>query len=79
MQGVEARGGLVVEDDLGVQGDGPSQGHALLHPAREFGGHLLFDASQTDDGQFLGHDSSDLGLGEPTVLAHGEGHVLAHG
>jgi len=74
--GIEGRGGLVEEHDLGVHGQGAGDGHALLLSAREIvgvGGGLV--------GQpHAGEKSHGLLLGGPSSPAahHGlaDGHVL---
>ena len=59
---VEARGGLVVEDELGVHGDGAGQADAFAHAAGEFLGQEVLAARHAHEGEFLADDAADLGL-----------------
>ena len=78
---IEAGGGLVVEDHLGLDGDGARQAHALLHAAGEVGRA----ASARCPGRFhqlqrLGHPLRQLVLGQlRQVLVQRVGDVLSHG
>ena len=63
---VQCRGGLVAEDVLGIRGEGPCDGHALLLAARKLGGIGVFPVAQPDQLQklsrpFLRLLSSDTG------------------
>ena len=60
VSGIEARRRLVVQDDLGLEGDRPGERDALAHAARELRRHLALDARQADHRQLLGHDRGDL-------------------
>src|SRR5258706_863291 len=74
---VEAGRRLVVEEDVRLQGDGPRERHALLHPARERGReepqHV---APEVDEAEHLDDARLDLCLAHLRVLAEREGDVL---
>ena len=76
--GVEARRGLIIEDDVRVEGQGPGQGYSLGHPAGDLRRHEVFGVPQAHQLQLhLHHDANDV-LGHLRVLPDGQRHVLAH-
>jgi hypothetical protein len=79
MIGVEAGGGLVEEDHLGLGGDGAGEGGALLHPARQLGRVEVGGAGgQAHAGEGLDGAGAGLGAGHPRLQV-AEGHVLPDG
>ena len=72
--GVEGAEGLVEEQHLGLDGQGPGQGHALALAARELGGVALAQVGQPDQLEQLVDPGLDLGLG-PLADLEPEGHV----
>ena len=59
--GVEARGRLVEEDDLGLVDEGPGDRHALAHAARDLRGVLVAHAGQAHLLELLLDAALDLG------------------
>jgi len=58
--GVEASGGLVEEEDLGLQGDGSGKAHAALHAAGEFRRLECLGALHPHHGQTFIHTVIDF-------------------
>ena len=77
--GVESGGGLIVEDDFGVEGDGSGEGNAFSLSAGEVSGFLGLNAVEADHAEFFGHDALDLFDGEGGVFDEGEGDVFGDG
>ena len=77
--GVQSGEGLVVQDEVGVQGDGAREGDAPCHSAGEFGGMQQGGAAQPDGLEFEQGEVADGGEGEAGVLAHGEGDIVQGG
>ncbi|EGJ73036.1 putative D-methionine ABC transporter, ATP-binding protein [Streptomyces sp. Tu6071] len=73
---VEARVGLVAQDDLRVEHEGPREARALAHPAADLAGQLALRADQADEFDPLHDDAADLGLLLAGVLAQREGDVV---
>jgi hypothetical protein len=77
---VQARGGLVQEQQLGVHGQGAGQAGALAHAARQLGGlEVAGPGGQADQGDLQVGQVLDLALGQAGVLVQRRGDVLAHG
>jgi len=77
--GVEAGGGLVVEEDSGVQGEGAGEAGAFLHAAGDLGGVLVGVLAEADEFELdLDLDVDDLAP-EAGVFLKGEGDVLGDG
>jgi hypothetical protein len=77
--GVEARAGLVVEEDLGIEGEGAGEAGPFLHAAGDLGGVLVGVLAQADEFEFdLDLDIDDV-LVEIGVLAERERDVLGEG
>ena len=79
VDGIEARRRLVVEDDLGLQGQRAGQADALLHAAREVARAHALDAGQPHQLERLLDAREDLLVGHlvPELLAQAVGDVLA--
>ena len=77
--GVQSGEGLVVQDEVGVQGDGAREGDAPCHSAGEFGGMQQGGAAQPDGLEFEQGEVADGGEGQAGVLAHGEGDIVQGG
>ena len=73
---VEAGVGLVEEQDLGVEHQGPGQAGALAHAAGDLAGELVLGADEADEVHLLHDDVAHLGLGLLGVLAQREGDVV---
>ena len=76
--GVQGAGGLVTQQHLGVGGQGPGDGDALLLPAGQLGGVGVGLVGQAHDVQVLQGALLGLRLGHPGDL-HGEADVLQAG
>ncbi len=78
--GIQASGGLVQEQHLGLKGQGPGQRCALDHASGELGGEQLSGAhrqagqADLELRQLLAKPGREL-----EVLAHRQLHVLEHG
>ena len=70
--GIEARGRLVEEDDLGLGHERPRDRHALAHAARDLRGVLVAHARQPDLLELLLHPAPDVGGGQPASSRAGE-------
>ena len=75
---VEGAERLVEEQHLGLDGEGPGQGHALALAARELGRVALAQVREADQLEQLVHPGLDLGLGALADL-EAEGDVAPHG
>ena len=77
--GVEARGGFVEQQQLGLQGQRPRQRHPLDHPARQLGrhaqGHL---GAELDHRQLEQHQVAQHVLVADAELAQRKRHVGEH-
>ena len=73
---VEARVGFVAEEVARVERDGTGDGDALLHAARQLGGHLLVRTLQVDTVEAEVHAFANLGVGLFAEHAEGKGNVL---
>jgi phenylpropionate dioxygenase-like ring-hydroxylating dioxygenase large terminal subunit len=80
-EGIEARGRLVVEDDLRIRGDGARDADALSHPAGELARKLGHDllGIEVDEREPLAHDLLDARLVELGVLPERIGDVVEDG
>ena len=76
---IEAREGLVAEQDLGLHHDRAREGDAPEHAARELAREQPLDALESDGLQDPRDLRRDLGPGFSHVLAQREPHVLEHG
>ena len=74
---IEAGGGLVVENDLRFERNGPRQPDALLHAAGELGGHLVLDALEPHPTQHLTHPLLHPSLRPVALLTQRESDVVA--
>ena len=61
--GVQVGQGFVHQQHLGMDDDGPGQGHALLLAAGELGGHAVFQVTDLHHVQDLRHGFFDFRLG----------------
>src|SRR5262249_44584910 len=77
-QRVEIRRRLVVEDELGIDRQGASDGHPLAHAARELARQLGLGAGELHLLEDPVDDGGDLGRALPAVLAQAEADVLVH-
>src|SRR5262249_24133000 len=77
--GIEVRGGLVVEDQLGVDGEGAGDGGALAHAARDLRRELALDVAELHLLEDAAHRALDLGRCPLVVLAKAQRDVLADG
>src|SRR5690348_2688779 len=75
---VEPGEGLVVEHEQRVERHGARERDAPRHAARELGRHEVLGAAHPDRLQLEQHEVAHDALGQPRVLAHGEGDVLEH-
>jgi hypothetical protein len=75
---VEAREGLVVDDELRVERDGARERDAARHAARELAGHERLRAAQPHRVELHHDEVAQDRLGQLRVLAHREGDVLEH-
>jgi hypothetical protein len=75
---VETRRRLVVEENLGVERQGPGQARPLFHAARDLRRVLVGVLAEAHELQLdLDHHLDDV-LVEHRVLLQGQGHVLRH-
>src|SRR5579875_3131107 len=77
--GIEVGGGLVVEDQLGVDRQRARDRDALAHAARKLARVLARRVAQLHLLERLARDRRDLGLRVPPALAQPQGHVLRDG
>ena len=75
--GIQGGGGFVTQQDLGVRGQGPGDGHPLLLSAGELGGIGIRFLPQAHQVQQLQGPLSGLGSGGTAEL-HGEADVFQH-
>ncbi len=76
---IEAGGGLVEEEQVGLEGHGPSDGGALLHAARDLGGVMVLVPLQAHEAELGADDGVDRAFGKIGPLGEGERHVLSDG
>ena len=77
--GIEARGRLVEEDDLGLGHERAGDRHALAHAARDLRRVLRAHAHELDLLERGLHAGADLRSGQPRGLTQREGHVVPAG
>ena len=65
--GIEARRGLVEEQDVGVERHGPGQARPLLHAAADLRRVEILEAGQPDQGELERGDLPDLGRASSSV------------
>src|SRR5690606_22743578 len=76
---IEAARGLVVEDDLGFEHEGPGEGDALAHTAGELAREALLDAFEPQRLELVEDALADLfALPILAVFVEGNGDVVAH-
>ena len=76
---IESGERLVVHDHHRFEHDGARQRNAPRHAAGQLRGHQVARAAQTHGLEFHQHHVSQHRLGQPGVLADGEGNILEHG
>ncbi len=76
--GVEARGRLVEEDDLGLVDEGPGDRHALAHAARDLRRVLVAHAGQAHLLELLLDAALDLACRQARLFPQREGDVVGH-
>jgi hypothetical protein len=74
--GVEAGGGFIVEDALGVSDDGAGESDAFAHAAGEFDGHFLEVFFEFNDAEGFADAIFESFVIADTGFAEGEGDVL---
>jgi hypothetical protein len=77
-EGVEAAGGRVVEQQLGLADEGAGDGHAAAHSAGEAGREEVEGLLQLDKAQGIADAAVDFVVGNP-LLNQLVGHVVADG
>ena len=77
---IEARGGLVQDQQVGRQRERPGERHALHHAARQVGRQQLAVARlELDLGELGVHDGADLVFFQSAALAQREGDIVVNG
>jgi len=79
--GIQPGGGLVIQDDAGLEHDGAGEGDAFALSARELGGELVLDTFEVDQFEGVADFLQSFRRGERGVFDEREGDVVgdAHG
>ena len=82
--GIEAAGGFVEEEEIGIVDEDAGEGDALLHPAREALDEVVFAPGHIGEGEHVGDGFIPLALGEAVgcakeVEVFKDAHLPIHG
>src|SRR5579862_1466754 len=77
--GVEPAGGLVVEQNIRLHSERPSEPHALGHAAGKLRRIQELRSRDCGESQFLRHDSPDFRFHQALAAAQAKGDIIEHG
>ncbi len=77
-QGIDHGGGLVVENDLRLRGQGARHGHCTLASGGKAGRQDISHIFCPHQANQPVHDLTDLVFGQASALAQWERHIFAH-